>query len=294
MTFVDVNAAYVYLRDALRAHVGLKSMADMNIQPPAGCDDEASFLRLTAWCYTLLFEAGRVSVPFFLSLTVVGESADRHRHVIVRQNVRALRTLVFHNLGFDEHDLVMRQESSQWFMRTCGALYPVGVDHWSRCFQALCQEVCEVLRHCSDALNYIAASPTDRQSAIDDLQRRVSRDWEAYRFDEIVGDAATRIGEKINAKPFREPRIRAWREFLECLPEDADLIAQMTRRIDGEVYEHFRSSLPISTRDIMDHLGLSPGPEVKRALGIARQAFESGVREPIALLQSVRAQMADA
>ena len=65
--------------------------------------------------------------------------------------------------------------------------------------------------------------------------------------------------------------------FLAALADDADIEIEMERLIDGEVATHFRSILPISTRELMDSLGLQPGPIVKEAIDALRRVYESGI-----------------
>lgn len=290
MSFADLNASFGDLRDGLRAQVGNSAISELLIRPPASEADEASFLRLTAWSYAMLFEAGRISIPFLLELNYPGATATiAQQHKQTRTDVQSLRTWLFHNLTFDEnHGLNVRRIVSAWFVDTCEATSPTSKAHWRTCFRRLCIDVHALVRHCSVALSAVATSPEDRDIVFDDLRRRLARDWEPYQFDIIVQDSAARLGEKINAKAFRDRRLADWRRYISALPEDADLEQQMERLIDGEVVDHFRSVLPVRTQDIMDVLGLDPGPEVGRAIELARRIFELGVRDRDQLLSRVQ------
>lgn len=139
-------------------------------------------------------------------------------------------------------------------------------------------------------LSLVAASAEDRDTVFLDLRRRLNRDWAANTFDRIVDDAAARLGERVNAKAFRERRIGEWRKYLSTIPEDADAEAEMERIIDGEISDYFRSRLPIGTRELMDALGLDPGPGVKRAIEIAKRVFDSGVHDRTELIVRTRSE----
>ena len=41
-------------------------MGETGVGGPAGTADEAAFLRLTAWSFAILFEQGRITIPFLL------------------------------------------------------------------------------------------------------------------------------------------------------------------------------------------------------------------------------------
>lgn len=290
MTFADVNAALASLRDGLRTQVDAAAIGDVNIQPPASDDDEISFVRLVGWCYAVLFEAGRVSLLYLLRVPFVGEQEDRRGHEDTRILVRTLRTALVHNLGFADRDLDIRRQASRWFVDTCVATYPGSREEWSKCFSALCGSMLRLVLHCTAALNGILKVGEDRDSIFEDLRLRLSRNWDAFQFDAITEDAAARLGERINAKVFRERRVAAWREFLDALPEDADLSRKMTLRIEREVYDHFQSLLPFTTAELISELAIEPGPKVKRAVALARQLFEDGIRDRVLLLDRIRSQ----
>lgn len=292
MTFADFNVAFSDLRDGLRAQVGPKAIGDLNIRPPAGDAEEASFLRLISWCFVLLFEAGRISIPFLLDLNFPEmANGDAERHKRARAMVQNLRTFQSHNLGFDDgHDLDIRKAVSDWFVETCKVIYPTLPEEWRACFQRLCKDVHALLAHCSAILSIVAATSEDRDLIFPDLLRRLDRDWEAHQFDRMIEDSAARLGEKVNIRSFRDRRIGDWRKYLSILPDDQDPVVEMERLIDGEIANHFRSQLPIRTQELMESLGLNPGPEVKRAIEITRRIFDSGIRDRTELLSRVRAE----
>jgi hypothetical protein len=292
MSFSQLLAAYSDLRDGLRAQVDRSAIADLNIRPPTGDGDEASFLRLTAWCFSLLFEVGRYSIPFLLDLKFEQEHSRAARaHLGTRQIVQVLRSFVSHNLGFDEvHDVSLRKSASDWFVETCGATSPVTDAHWEKCFKRLCDDVRGCLDHCAATLSRVAAPNDDRELIINDLRRRLKRNWEPHQFDQIVESAAARLGEQINARVFRDHRIGAWRNFIASLPDDADPELELERLIDGQVADHFRSQLPLRAAEIMEALDLEPGPQVKKAIEIVKRLHDAGIREKDELLVRARAE----
>ena len=289
MKFDEVDAEFIGLRNTLMEFVGEDALGEVTVQPPTG-EDEASFLRLTAWSYALIFEAGRISIPYLLKLpaspSISGADAGE-----ARQLVNDLRTLSFHNLGLQsEREIGLYRRTSIWFIENCGANPPNDAICWRACFESLCDAVGTVLAHCKSALETALSDADAMEETIDDLRRRLDRNWSAYKFDQIVGDVALRIGQRLDARKFRDRRLSAWREFLETIPEGDDPEGQITRLIERDVLDHFESTLPIDGRDAMDVLALDPGPEVGDALRRAQRLFRAGITDRAELLECLAAE----
>jgi len=195
-------------------------------------------------------------------------------------------------MGFDsDREIEIRRAVSEWFIASCGATSPTSRDHWERCFARLCADVEELVNYCVEVLSSIMRSVEDREQVLATWRLRLQRDWEAHRFDQLVADSAARLGLQLNARAFRERRLSDWRRFLESIPESEDPTPAIERLIDSEVLDHQRSALPLGAKDLMRELGLSPGPDVKVALGHARLGFDSGILDGAALLRYVTERM---
>lgn len=292
MTFAELNAAVGTLTEGLRIHVDLDSIANVNTRPPASSHDEVGFLRLTTWSYSLIFEAGRISFKLLLSvspLEVGDEPSPIAQHKATLQVVQQLRTWLYHNLGFEsDRELSIRRAVSEWFLASCGAMAPTTPDQWERCFHRLCNAVKALVQYCLDVLSTIMRSAGDREHILATWRRRLQRDWDGYKFDGLINDAALRIGVSINAKALRDRHLSEWKNYLESIPEDEDPIPKMERLIDLVVFNHQQAVLPLGAKDLMLEFGLSPGPIIKEAMGYLREGFESGIRDKEALLKYVR------
>lgn len=289
--FVQLNAGVADLRSSLRSFVGERALSEVTIRPPAGQADEASFLRLVAWSYALVFEAGRVTIPYLLDLPDATPDAKPNPKA-ARHLVHDLRTWGFHNLGFsNDQDLAVSQRSQMWFVSTCGAYPPNDSETWQTCFLALCSEVEAIVAHCQVAMVQVLSSTDDGQAATADLRRRIDRVWPAYEFDKLIGDAAVRLGIRVDARKFREPRLPKWRGFLESIPGGDDPESQMIRMIERDLLDYVEEVLPIDGRDVMSTLGLAHGPEVGIALHRARELFRCGIRDREQLLSRLETEL---
>ena len=98
MPFPQLNSDVLALRNAIQSYIGPEALPEIRLAHPSGNSDEASFLRLTSWNYSLLFEVGRVTIPFLLKLPSPDRGPDKQLRES-RESVRSLRTLASHNLG---------------------------------------------------------------------------------------------------------------------------------------------------------------------------------------------------
>ena len=286
MLFPTLNSEVLNLRRALQVYVGPNALDEITLSHPIRNNDEASFLRLTSWSYVLLFEAGRVSIPYLLKLPSRKGRIDRSL-LIIRENVRSLRTFSFHNLGLTEHDMQLSRKARNWHREKCGTDSPKSKQEWRNCFESLCSEVSEIVAHCYGVVDYILASPMDGHGAIAELKRRLDRNWPAHSFDRLVEDILVRMERKLNVTAFRNRHLSSWRSYLDSLPEGDDIETEIIQLIERDVLYHFDGMLPIDGRDILD-LGVPKGPLVGLYLHKAREFMLNGNESREELLDLIK------
>ena len=294
MEFMALNAAVAELRNTLGSFTGEELISQITIMPPSNDSDEASFLRLVNWSYVLLFESGRVAIPYLLKLRggVSVEEKDIHS---ARLLVHSLRTWNSHNIGFStDRDQTIGRQVYRWFAQHGGVPRPDDADLWRRCFQGLCFEVGAIMEHCQNAVMLALSDRDDGEDFIADLQRRSGRNWPVHRFDEIVTDACARFSVKLDVPKFRNPRLSKWREFLETIHEDDDPQRWVIAIIERDILDYTNNILPINGSDVMSALTLDPGPEVGDALRRARELSRSGIHSPEELLDRLKDEQARA
>ena len=285
MTFATLNAAVADLRNVLTTFAGQEALLAINVRPPKGDAEEASFLRLVAWSYAVGFEAGRVAVPYLTRLPGKNPATAKTAAECL-ELVRALRTWSFHNLGFaNDSDLAISRRVHLWFQGVCAANPPETGEEWKACFERLCGDMLTLTAHCKNAMETLVAADAGGGDATADLRRRIERMWAAHRFDEIVNDVAARLGISVDGRKFREPRLSGWREYVGVIPEGNDLDGHVVRLIERDLLDYAANVLPVDGRDIMSVLGLEPGPQVADMLRRARELQQAGVRDPKALLE---------
>ena len=243
-------------------------------------------MRLVNWTYVLLFEAGRVAIPYLMKLqgsTAIPLIAIKDARTIVRD----LRTWISHNVGFSsEREAAISRRVSQWFLVLCGTTEPDNANAWRDCFNGLCREAGKIVRHCQNALELIVRE--NDMDTIDDLKRRVDRSWSTDRWDALVGDICVRLSLRINVPKFRNSRLSGWRTFLDTVPEEDDPEQAVNLIIERDLLNHTSDILPIDGRDVMSALDLGPGPVIGSALQYARELFRSGIRDRAQLLERLK------
>lgn len=286
MSFTELNAAVAGLRRSLRNYVGENALDEIHVRPPAGEDGEASFMRLVNWTYVLLFEAGRVAIPYLMKLQ--GHTV-RFRDIKEVRTVHDLRTWMSHNVGFSsEREATISRRVSRWFLSLCNTIEPGSTHAWRSCFDGLCREVGKIVKHCQSTLESIVRDEDDTD-AIDDLKRRVDRSWSTDRLDALVRDVCVRLSlDIIDVPKFRNSRLSEWRNVLDTVPGEDDPERAVIRIIERDLLNHASDILPIDGKDVMSALGLGPGPDVGRALQHARELLRSGVRDRSQLLERLK------
>lgn len=288
MTFSALNVAVGDLRRSLASFVGPNALAEVTVRPPVDGEGEISFLRLIAWSYVLIFEAGRISIPFLLRSAGAYQGQRESLELI-----RALRTWSFHNLGLDrDRDLQLTRQVERWFLHTCGQSPPDDQVRWNACYDRACELVGDVVQQCRRAAADVLSADDGGEAVIKDLQHRVERSWAPHRFDALAGDVATRLDIRVDVTKFRQHRLDAWRSFLLGLADDDDPVESMERLMERDLLEYADSVLPISGRDIMVAFDLPPGRKVGSILRLARELFAAGTRNRQDLLAALRDRLA--
>lgn len=288
MTFSALNVAVNDLRRSLTSFVGPSALPEVAVRPPVEGSGEISFLRLVAWSYVLLFEAGRISIPFLLR-TAGAYQAQRASI----EMVHALRTWSFHNVGFEsDRDLQLSRQVERWFIESCGRSPPEDQTSWNVCFEQVADLVVEIVSQCQSAVAGVL-STSDGEAVIEDLRHRLERSWAPDRFDALLGDVATRLDVRVDVPKFRRSRLDRWRSFLLDLADDDDPVNAVERLMERDLLEYIDGVLPISGRDIMAWFGIPPGPQVGAILRIARELFAAGTRDRDELIAALNERLAD-
>jgi hypothetical protein len=89
---------------------------------------------------------------------------------------------------------------------------------------------------------------------LEELKRRVQRDWQAYRFDPIVVEAAARLGfDGLDVVGFRSRHLDSWRKVV-AVADDGAIQGLLERRIEKDLSISWVRTLPLSAREFLERV----------------------------------------
>lgn len=261
MTFPALQELHRQLGLRLRAHAGESAFPEVTVSLPVHDNDELSFARLVVWCFVLVNESGRVALRFLRELPPL-------RDVELLPEAGNLRTWATHNLLPDkESDRKKLLLSWQWLKEACGTDRPSTEEQWRSCFGRLVSATGDVLERALQAAEALS-SPDDGPRLLEELGRRVKRDWEAYRFDPIVTKVAANLGfDGVDVVKVRGRHLDAWRRVV-AIADDGDIESLLERRIEKDLLDLMNGALPLATREVLEHVP-GWGPQELGALMLA-------------------------
>lgn len=248
-SFAEIQEAHRQLRLRLRVLAGENAFGEVTVNIPTNDDDELSFLRLVFWSYVLLQETGRVALRFLKELPPFSAGE-------LIPEVGYLRTWATHNLlpdrASDRRKLLL---AWAWLRAACGSTAPTTPGEWRSCFKSLSDTVLDVLQQALLACEALDG-PDDGPRLLDELHRRLDRNWEAHRFDERVVEAQKRLGfDGIEPVSFRSRHLESWRAIV-AAADEGSIDRLLEQRIERDLLDLMNNALPLTAREILVHLPL--------------------------------------
>ncbi len=275
MSFENIFRRYQGINTLTQSLIGRPAFDELHVTLPNPSNPESGFIRATSWLYCLYFEAGRTSLIFLRRLGETYTLIDREsieQHV---EAIRCLRTELHHNLGFAESDLTTRSAANIWRRKACGTALPQTTKQWKDCYLQIVDDSGRFLEAIDAVVRKIESDKNGAQQHVDEWLRRLKRNWGAPEFDPLINDAKYHLArEALNTISFRNRHINRWRKYLERLEDDFDFEFEATRLIEKTLLDEGGVILPITGRDLVEHLGVKPSPKIGKLLEEARRYFE--------------------
>jgi hypothetical protein len=249
---------------------------------------ELSFMRTASWLYVHYFEAGRVGVKFLSRLSPPDERGDKHTHL-----VGALRTWSQHNLSpASDRDRAVMSTCHEWFGAVVGTQLPRQADHWKVLLHVLLTDAREYFERVVERVARIEADPA-RTGICREWQDRLDRDWPAHRFHETIAVVAADMGRlAIDSVAFYNRYGQRLRDGLNLASADSDFAVEVRKIVEQILILQTLPVLPITGRDIMEELGIGPGPKIGELLHLAQSVSENENLDRTQLLARLGASLA--
>ena len=153
---------------------------------------------------------------------------------------------------------------------------PLDVNQWDHCYRQLVDEANRFFRSIDEIVRKIEADGNGAEEQVKEWKRRLERSWPAANFDSLINDAKHRLGQDaLNTVRFRQRHVERWRKQIDLLEDGFDFSYEATRLIEKSLMDEDSIVLPITGRDVIDALRITPGPRVGHFLEEARKRFES-------------------
>ena len=275
MSFEEIVRRRQHMAALAKSVLGCAAFEELHVLLPDPANPEPAFIRAVSWLYCLYFEAGRISLAYLRRLGEGYSLVDRplaERHV---EEVRCLRTELHHNLGVGESEQTTRSTAEHWRRKACGTALPRTANEWRDCYHRLVDDASGFLEAVESVVRRIESGGQETEGHIEEWRRLLRRSWPASEFDPLIDDVKYRLGrEALNTVTFRNRYVDKWRKHLELLDEEFDFELEAARLIEKALLDEGGSVLPITGRDVIESVGIEPGPDVGLLLEEARRHFE--------------------
>lgn len=263
--------------------------SDVSLPIPTLRPAELGFIRCVAYTFVLYFEAGEVAVPYLVGLWdafALDGSGQVREH---RPRVGRLRTYLQHNLNpASSTDQATRESCERWFGENCGTPVPSSEEEWSACLDALLGESLTFLGTLLDCLRAVERDE-GRSGILDGWLFRISRYHPPEAFDDVIAEAANDSGRThLDVVRFRKRFYDQWMDRLSYLTGDYDFGTEARRLVEAALLMDAAAGMPITGTDIINELGIPPGPDVGAALALARRMFEAKPADRATLLDRLQ------
>lgn len=263
-------------RLALQLHKRVAVFRRMSPGPASYTCVEAGFLRSISWLYTLYFEAGKTSLAFLVARLPHYDIDPTGLHQEHVRTVHDLRTVFQHNVvPDDEHQIGTLNRSEQWLHHHCGTAEPASDRHWTQLLAVILNESVQSLQNIVECIQCIGDDEF-RDQIVSEWHFHCERYHPPHDFDHLISVAAADLGqEHIDTVRIRNRYYDTWMRELQLLQGTYDFEVEARKRIELVLLE--TSILPITGKEVMSTFNIPPGPEVGKALRLARSLYQ---REP--------------
>ena len=264
-----------------------RTMASMNYS----CY-EAGFLKSISWLYALYQEAGDQNIDFLVEKLQTYSSQDVPFCKEHLRTVYCLRTTLQHSLDLtSKRNSDIKDYSDQWFMSVIKKCEPFNSNTWRLSLYKLFKEARKFLDNLQNTLEKIGEDEFCSEIILE-WNVKSRRYHSPHEFDPIIFNTAKDLGiDSIDPVKIRNKHYDRWKKQLELLNGDYNFETEARKLIETSLLELFTAKLPITGKDIIEHLGIPPGPIVKQLLGLAQAICQNEKCTKDKLLLKLRDQL---
>lgn len=269
----------IYLRakvdkNALPLIGGRSFFYPISLGIPTSESAELYFFQSVSFLYVLFFEAGSENIKFIRDkLSVYGQNPDSFKDFL--RIVQALRTYLQHNLDLTSpRDSYIRDQVHSWFMAKCEFAFPFKLEQWDKSISSLLLDAKNSLQSMIDCIESIK-SDESCESICSDWCFRITRHHPPFQFDELLSKIALDMGRNnIDVVKFRSRFYDSWQKKLSQLEPGYDFESEGRKVIEYSLLADNIVTLPITGKDVIDILNITPGQRVGVILSEATRIYK--------------------
>lgn len=258
-----------------------------------------AFYTTVSWLYIHYLEAGRKALPFLEeradSLGVNGgHGIDKHRTI-----VHCWRTVLQHNLDPAKRDDAAKLLTcDNWMIGTVSESdeimrWPTNSEQWEKLLDKILAEAKQYLRVCRDVVEQMIHD-TGWRDTLSIWIHRVERQLDAWEWEDLLRSVISDMGlSNFPVKRFRDSCLAGWNNDLRNWSEGNDVLRIARSVVERSLLKSPKRLLPLNGSDVIEHLGISPGPRVGNILQRAQDLFDSGVSQRESLIELLKSEFSD-
>lgn len=268
MTFQELNNKFLTLRSRLAGIDPKIKLDEIGVEIPKSDNDELSFLRLILWGYVFINENAKIHLRFFKEITEEDFSIPY---------INVLRTYMAHNLSLaKDNDLITRSKAHRWFLDVCSNASPDTENEWKQCFNKIVEDLFGLV---SDTINNctLLESEPDGSDNLEQLIKRIEKNWDGYRFDEYVRNAKINLGyDSIDTVSFRNTHLEKWRKVVKVTSVGENIDDLLQKRVEADLIKYMSSSLPYTSKELSEKFNLDQATSLQTLVILLQNNINDG------------------
>jgi hypothetical protein len=259
----------------------MTGFAPINLRLPVAEPPIHAFYTMVSWLYVLVVESGPIHFRFLSErASALGLDSTRELQRFY-EDIQFFRTVLQHNLNLtDVNDLAKLVRCENWMVEILETSLAPGARFWPSHelqWRNLAGALRERARQFGE-VNVAVVKCILKDEFVEDVLRewtfRQTRLLPAHVFDTIAAQAAGDLGLKyFDVMRLRRVHLDEWNRRIRLLSEGADAKREARRLVEQTLLAEAENYLPITGADIIENIGVSPGPEIGKILRQARELY---------------------
>jgi len=274
----------------------MSGFVPITLRSPTGEPPIHAFYTMVSWLYVLVIESGAIHFHFLSErATALGTDANGELQRF-SSDVQAFRTVLQHNLDIhDADDLAKLVRCESWMASVLQKTIPPGGRFWPE-LESEWRNLATALRGRArwfGEANLATVKRILKDEFVEDVLRewiyRQTRSLAAHEFDTIATQAANDLGLKhIDVVRLRKIHLNEWNRRIRLLSEGTDKKREARQLVEQSLLVEMENYLPITGADVIEVIGVPPGPEVSRILRSAQEIYRKSACGRDELLKQLR------